>query len=543
LRAVIYFVTIGTALRGPCSKKKRGFWVVPSVNRGVTPQRRDRVDEEALVETYRRTIRPLYAFVSRRVGGDVGLAEDLVQDTWMRALDTWPARGLPDEPLAWLVRVARNTLVSHFRRMPPVPVDPAVLDLEAAAFSPDGPATASALAWGLARLRRAHADVLEAFYFDGKSVREIARERSLSERAVEGRLRRARARLKKKLSRILRPSAATRGRADEGETAHARKLNLADAFIDRLEWQSAPKRATPTPLGAGAAATRSRGWPHSRHGLMLVSWPSAAASSRGLSGNGTCSAISCCPPTTAGRTGHGARLGREAQLQTAEGGSVGVAPAARSSSPFQGGRRAQLRRFGFKSTRSEIRAGSRWTRCPRSSRAATVTGGGERPVRAQAALELGRRAVMRAPLRRGPGPGDRRRGLAGAIIELEAAVVALRGRSTSPELSEGEMDATLADLRVLSRGRPAPYAWAESPWRKQQAISAQGRDGDRSTHIGVAGRALRLRELELEMSKAEVDLAVIRAGLDADPLRVLPPPAGFSGVRRAAENRPRVMWQ
>ena len=69
---------------------------------------------------------------------------------------------------------------------------------------------AALVSWGLAQLRRGHADVLEAFYFDGKSVREIAGERQTSERAIEGRLRRAREKLKKNLEKVLKP-AATRG--------------------------------------------------------------------------------------------------------------------------------------------------------------------------------------------------------------------------------------------------------------------------------------------------------------------------------------------
>lgn len=180
------------------------------------------MSEAALVQLYQATIRPLYRYVSRRVGGDAGLAEDLVQETWMRALDTWPTRGVPDEPLAWLTRVARNTLVSHFRRLQPQLVDPATLDLEAPGFLPDAPSTATIVGWGLARLRRPHAEILEAFYFDGKSVREIAAERSLSERAVEGRLRRARAKLKKKLKLIQRP-AATRDDAARPRTEHAQR--------------------------------------------------------------------------------------------------------------------------------------------------------------------------------------------------------------------------------------------------------------------------------------------------------------------------------
>jgi RNA polymerase sigma-70 factor, ECF subfamily len=179
--------------------------------------------ESDLVETYRSTIRPLYAYVSRRVGGDVALAEDLVQDTWTRAVAHWPADGVPHEPLAWLIRVARNTLVSHFRRARPELVDPALLDLiesdDGRVEAADDPDAASVINWGLTRLRRAHAELLEDFYFDGKSVREIAEVRRLSERAVEGRLRRAREKLKRKVERIL-PRAVRRARGAHGEADH-----------------------------------------------------------------------------------------------------------------------------------------------------------------------------------------------------------------------------------------------------------------------------------------------------------------------------------
>ena len=99
--------------------------------------------------TYRATIGPLYAYVSRRVGGDVSLAEDLVQDTWMRAIRTWPAKGVPAEPLAWLIRVARNTLIAT-RRARPQLVEPALLDLVAKEpfVAADDPTAASAINWG-----------------------------------------------------------------------------------------------------------------------------------------------------------------------------------------------------------------------------------------------------------------------------------------------------------------------------------------------------------------------------------------------------------
>lgn len=177
-----------------------------------------------LIETYRRTVAPLYAYVSRRVGGDASLAEDLVQDTWMRAINSWPSKGIPDEPLAWLIRVARNTMISHFRRRRPDLVEPALLDLieSKPSVAADDPAAASIVNWGLARLRRTHAELLEDFYFTGKSVRDIAHERSLSERAVEGRLRRAREKLKKRIERML-PQAVTGRRGADGGPEHVRR--------------------------------------------------------------------------------------------------------------------------------------------------------------------------------------------------------------------------------------------------------------------------------------------------------------------------------
>jgi RNA polymerase sigma-70 factor, ECF subfamily len=179
------------------------------------------LSERDLVEIYRRTIGPLYAYVSRRVGGDVSLAEDLVQDTWMRAIRDWPANGVPDEPVAWLVRVARNTLISYSRRVRPQLIDPDRLDRieQEPSTAADDPDLASVINWGLARLRRAHAELLEDFYFVGKSVRDIARERSISERAIEGRLRRARDKLKAKIAPVVsRP--ATRARETDGGRKH-----------------------------------------------------------------------------------------------------------------------------------------------------------------------------------------------------------------------------------------------------------------------------------------------------------------------------------
>src|SRR5688572_13354829 len=109
--------------------------------------------QEQVILTYRETIRPLFAFVSRRVGGDRSLAEDLVQETWMRALTDWSSKGIPGDPLAWLIHVARNILVSHFRRMRPQQLDPQSIRIEDETFTPADPDSAAVVNWGIAQLR------------------------------------------------------------------------------------------------------------------------------------------------------------------------------------------------------------------------------------------------------------------------------------------------------------------------------------------------------------------------------------------------------
>jgi RNA polymerase sigma factor (sigma-70 family) len=48
--------------------------------------------------------------------GDIGLAEDLAQDAVVAALEQWPADGLPRNPGAWLMTVAKRRAIDQFRR-------------------------------------------------------------------------------------------------------------------------------------------------------------------------------------------------------------------------------------------------------------------------------------------------------------------------------------------------------------------------------------------------------------------------------------------
>lgn len=51
-----------------------------------------------------------------RLLGDLGLAEDAVQDAFAMAARRWPTDGVPDNPLAWIITTARNRALDTVRR-------------------------------------------------------------------------------------------------------------------------------------------------------------------------------------------------------------------------------------------------------------------------------------------------------------------------------------------------------------------------------------------------------------------------------------------
>ena len=172
------------------------------------------MEEGQLILIYRECIGPLYAFVSHRCGADRGLAEDVTQETWLRALASWKSSGPPTNPLAWLKTVARNLLLNYYRRAPLLSIETLPSGWERR-FSENGsqwdsPGDAALLTWGLARMKKHQARLLEAFHLEGQPVRDLAQEMGISERAVEGRLRRAREMLRKKLEPLVRSEGGPR---------------------------------------------------------------------------------------------------------------------------------------------------------------------------------------------------------------------------------------------------------------------------------------------------------------------------------------------
>ena len=70
---------------------------------------------DVLARVHREEHSRLLATLVRRFG-DLELAEDAAQEAMEAALRTWPERGVPQQPLAWLITTARRAALDRVRR-------------------------------------------------------------------------------------------------------------------------------------------------------------------------------------------------------------------------------------------------------------------------------------------------------------------------------------------------------------------------------------------------------------------------------------------
>ena len=70
----------------------------------------------AIANVFRGERARVLATTIRACNGDFELAEEAVQDAFAAALQRWPDEGLPEEPRAWLVQVARFKAIDAIRR-------------------------------------------------------------------------------------------------------------------------------------------------------------------------------------------------------------------------------------------------------------------------------------------------------------------------------------------------------------------------------------------------------------------------------------------
>ncbi len=76
------------------------------------------MDSQLVPHLFRTEYGKIVAVLVRRFGFDqVGLAEDIASETFLAALETWPYRGVPEQPVAWLYQVAKNKAKNAVMRL------------------------------------------------------------------------------------------------------------------------------------------------------------------------------------------------------------------------------------------------------------------------------------------------------------------------------------------------------------------------------------------------------------------------------------------
>jgi RNA polymerase sigma-70 factor, ECF subfamily len=142
---------------------------------GAWNSRRTTSDEDLMRELYAEHAGPLLRYATHLMSGDRQRAEDIVQETLLRAWQHPGAiAGRPARP--WLFAVARNIAIDAYRarRARPQEVGVAALEVMPAADEADRALESWAVADALSTLRPEHRHALVETYYHGKSVAEAA---------------------------------------------------------------------------------------------------------------------------------------------------------------------------------------------------------------------------------------------------------------------------------------------------------------------------------------------------------------------------------
>jgi RNA polymerase sigma-70 factor (ECF subfamily) len=153
------------------------------------------------VEKYKR---PVFGFVYRMVGRQEE-AEDLAQETFVKAYENLWRYDPAYKFSTWLFQIARNRCIDSLRRKQPLPL--AAEDLERRAGQTDSPETAylaaesgQELAAAIARLPLTQRTCLVLYHFNGLSYDEVAKTLNVPLQTVKNNLHRAREKLRTMLA-------------------------------------------------------------------------------------------------------------------------------------------------------------------------------------------------------------------------------------------------------------------------------------------------------------------------------------------------------
>jgi RNA polymerase sigma factor (sigma-70 family) len=74
-------------------------------------------ENENLKELFQKEFSKIVAVISKQFGlKHIEIAEDIVSETFLQALETWKSKGTPANPTAWIYKVAQRKTLYYFRR-------------------------------------------------------------------------------------------------------------------------------------------------------------------------------------------------------------------------------------------------------------------------------------------------------------------------------------------------------------------------------------------------------------------------------------------
>jgi RNA polymerase sigma-70 factor, ECF subfamily len=163
-------------------------------------------DRRAAEGFFRHHLTSLYEFVHYRVGGNRALAEDLVQDTFVTAIERLEAFDGRSSLHTWLCGIARNKIRAQRRRQRPVLIEDVLAEadpeIEAILMAIDRTPlpehaleheeTKELVGATLSSLPPEYREALVQKYVDELSTAEIAARAGKNEKAAESTLQRAR---------------------------------------------------------------------------------------------------------------------------------------------------------------------------------------------------------------------------------------------------------------------------------------------------------------------------------------------------------------
>ena len=167
--------------------------VLENVQADESARAESRMDRDAFAGFYERTARPLWAYLAR-VSGDPALADDLVQESFVRMLCTATPMDGEVHAKRYLFRIATNLLKDYWRR----PKTSSIEDLPEGVFAHAGRGGMDAqmmLEPRLLQLRPRERQLLWLAHAEGYSHKEIAEIMGLNSPSIRLMLFRARHRL------------------------------------------------------------------------------------------------------------------------------------------------------------------------------------------------------------------------------------------------------------------------------------------------------------------------------------------------------------